>query len=108
MIPKGNQFNFNDEMSSFFTTVIILSAQSCAIGLCVINNMISYIVFNLSKNNLVLSKLTSAILPNTSSNTITFGFGSVDILPKTLLSAKDDNVASKPEPLFNFLVTLIS
>ena len=77
MIPKGNQFNFNDEMSSFFTTVIILSAQSCAIGLCVINKIMSYISLILSKNSFTLSKFTSATLPKTSSNTITFGFGNV-------------------------------
>ena len=38
-----------------------------------------------------------ATLPNTSSNTITFGFGSVDILPQTDLKAKDAQVALDKE-----------
>ena len=85
--------------------MIILSPQSCVIGLCVISKITSYIFFILSKNILTYSKFILATLPNTSSNTITLGFGSVDILPKTHLSAKDAKVVSKPDPDFNFLVT---
>ena len=47
-----------------------------------------------------------ATLPNTSSNTITFGFGNVDTLPNTHLNANDANVVSNPDPDLSFLLIL--
>ncbi len=57
------------------------------------------------KNSDTISKLSLDILPNTSSNTIMFGFGSEQILLNTALRASDAIVLSYPEPGDRVIVT---
>ncbi len=81
-----------------FLIVITLSPHSVTKGLCVITNTQSKYSFNFKKKSFTIFKFSFDTLPNTSSKTVTFGFGNDENLLNIALKANDDIVFSYPEP----------